>query len=153
MLRLSIIAASVLFTCNFTCLNGADQYMTIRVIDKDTGRGIPLVELTTVNHRSFVSDSHGVIAFNEPGLMNRRVFFHVSSHGYEYDKDGFGYRGRAIPIKTGGTTTLKLQRINIAERLYRVTGQGKYRDSRFLGLDIPVPVSYTHLTLPTILRV
>jgi len=138
MIRFYIITLSILLTYSTTCINGADRYMTIRVIDKDTGRGIPLVQLKTVNHRSFVSDSHGVIAFDEPGLMNRRVFFHVSSHGYEYDKDGFGYRGRAIQIKAGGTTTLKLQRINIAERLYRVTGQGKYRDSRFLGLDIPV---------------
>jgi hypothetical protein len=138
MFRFHIITLSILFTCGLNCVNGADQYMTIRVIDADTQRGVPLVQLMTVNHRSFITDNHGVVAFDEAGLMNRRVFFHVFSHGYQFPKDGFGYRGRAIPVKAGGTVTLKLQRINVAERLYRVTGEGKYRDSRRLGLDIPV---------------
>jgi hypothetical protein len=138
MFRLNIIAASILFTASLGGVNGADQYMTIRVIDAQTDRGIPLVRLTTVNHRSFITDSQGVIAFTEPGLINRRVFFHIFSHGYEYPQDGFGYRGRAIYIEAGGTITLKLQRINIAERLYQVTGQGKYRHSRMLGLNIPI---------------
>jgi len=138
MIRFHIITLSILLTYSANCANGVDQYMTIRVIDADTERGVPLVQLTTVNHRRFISDSQGVIAFNEPGLMNRRVFFQVFSHGYEFPKDGYGYRGRAIQVKAGGTVTLKLQRFNIAERLYRVTGQGKYRDSRLLGLDIPV---------------
>jgi hypothetical protein len=138
MFRFHIIAASILVTYSLGSVSGADQYMTIRVIDEQTERGIPLVKLTTVNQRSFITDSHGVIAFDEPGLMNRRVFFHVFSHGYEFPKDGFGYRGRAITIKSGGTVTLKLRRVNIAERLYRVTGQGKYRDSRLLGLNIPL---------------
>jgi len=133
-----IAAAGFLFTYSSVGVTGADRYMTIRVVDAQTDRGIPLVRLTTVNHRSFITDSHGVIAFNEPGLMDRRVFFHVFSHGYEYPKDVFGYRGRAITIKSGETVTLKLQRINIGERLYRVTGQGKYRDSRLLGLNIAV---------------
>ena len=112
--------------------------MTIRVIDAETQRGVPLVQLTTVNQRSFITDSQGMIAFNEPGLMNRQVFFHVFSHGYKFPKDGFGYRGRSILVKAGGTTTLQIQRVNIAERIYRVTGQGKYRDSRLLGVNIPV---------------
>ena len=138
MVRFYIIAASILFTCNLACINAAEKYMTIRVVDAQTERGVPLVQLTTVNHRSFITDSHGVIAFAEEGLMNRRVFFHVSSHGYEYPQDAFGYRGRAIDIKPGGSITITLQRNNIAERLYRVTGQGIYRDSRLLGLKIPV---------------
>lgn len=138
MFRFHIIALNILIALSINCVNGAERYMTIRVIDSDTQRGVPLVQLTTVNHRSYVTDNHGVIAFDEPGLMNRQVFFHVFSHGYEFPKDGFGYRGRAIAVKAGGIVTLKLQRINIAERLYRVTGEGKYRDSRRLGLDIPI---------------
>ena len=138
MIRFHIITLSALLICSLNSANGVDQYMTIRVIDADTERGVPLVQLTTVNHRSFITDSQGVIAFDEPGLMNRRVFFHVFSHGYEFPKDKFGYRGRAIQVSAGGTVTLELQRINIAERLYRVTGQGKYRGSRLLGLDLPV---------------
>ncbi len=110
----------------------------ILVVDEASGRGVPLVELTTVDHLRFVTDSAGRIAFDEPGLMGRPVFFHVRSHGYEFPKDGFGYRGKAITPVAGGTVTLKLKRLNIAERLYRITGQGVYRDSVLLGRETPV---------------
>ena len=55
----------------------------IKVIDDRTGRGVPLVELETVNNIALVTDSGGVAAFDEPGLMGRPVFFRVKSHGYE----------------------------------------------------------------------
>ena len=126
------------------------DYTTIRVIDAETRRGVPLVSLKTVNERVYITDSNGVVAFNESGLMNKEVFFHVESHGYEYPKDGFGYRGVKIQTSPGSTVTLKINRMNIAERLYRVTGQGIYRDSKRVGIPFPIKaVSYTHLTLPT----
>ena len=59
----------------------ASDYFRIKVVDEATGRGVPLVELTTVNNVRYVTDSAGLIAFDEPGLLNRRVFFQVSSHG------------------------------------------------------------------------
>ncbi len=65
----------------------------IQVVDEQTGRGVPLVELRTVNQIRYVTDSNGIVAFDEPGLFNRKVFFTVTSHGYEAAKDGFGYRG------------------------------------------------------------
>jgi len=34
--------------------------------------------------------------------MNQRVFFSVSSHGYEFPKDGFGIRGVGLDVKPGG---------------------------------------------------
>ena len=55
------------------------------------------------------------------------VFFTITSHGYQFQKDGFGYPGVALQIKPGGSKTLKIKRLNIAERLYRSTGQGIYR--------------------------
>src|SRR3954454_18901470 len=61
----------------------------INVIDDQTNRGVPLVELTTVNHLRFITDSAGVVAFDEPGFMNQRTFFTITSHGYEFPKDGF----------------------------------------------------------------
>ena len=73
---------------------------------------------------------YGIAAFEEPGLMDQPVFFHVRSHGYEFPKDGFGYRGKALPVREGGTAQLKVKRINVAERLYRVTGGGIYRAYR-----------------------
>lgn len=117
---------------------GAAQPAEIRVVDELTGRGVPLVELSTVDHIRFITDNAGRVAFNEPGLMGRPVFFHINSHGYEFPKDGFGYRGKAITPQAGGTVTLKLKRLNMAERLYRITGQGLYRDSVMLGHDTPL---------------
>src|SRR5262249_31410215 len=83
-------------------------------------------------------DSNGVAAFREPGLMGRSVFFHVKSHGYEYAKDGFGFRGKALDLKEGGSAVLKIRRINVAERLYRVTGAGIYADSLLVGERTPL---------------
>lgn len=116
----------------------ASQYFQIRVVDEDTGRGVPLVELETTNNIRLVTDSAGVVAFLEPGLMDKTVWFTVRSHGYEHAKDGFGSQGKALKVTPGGKAELKVKRINIAERLYRVTGGGIYRDSVLLGLPTPI---------------
>ena len=116
----------------------ADKTFAIKIIDDQTGRGVPLVELQTVNNIHYVTDSNGLVAFHEPGLMNRAVFFTIKSHGYEFAKDGFGFRGKAIEVKEGGSVTLRIKRLNIAERLYRVTGAGIYRDSVLLGRKVPI---------------
>ena len=67
----------------------ADKPFAITVVDADTGRGVPLVELRTVHGVRYYTDSNGVVAFREPGLMGRTVFFHVRSHGYEFRKDEY----------------------------------------------------------------
>jgi hypothetical protein len=110
----------------------------IEVVDRETGRGVPLVELRTVNEIRYVTDSNGIVAFDEPGLFNRRVFFSVSSHGYEFDKDGFGYRGKSVDVTEGGSARFEISRRNIAQRLYRITGEGIYRDSTLTGDAIPI---------------
>ena len=112
----------------------------IEVVDEQTGRGVPLVELETVDRIRFHTDSNGVVAFNEPGLMKQKVYFGVSSYGYEFAPDGFGFRGTVIETKPGGATKLKIKRLNIAERLYRITGQGIYRDTVIAGRKPPVDV-------------
>src|SRR5207247_5176750 len=38
----------------------------------------------------------------------------------------------------GGSAKITVKRVNVAERLYRVTGAGIYRDSTLLGLATPV---------------
>lgn len=119
-------------------LSAAAEPFGIRVVDSVSGRGVPLVELETVNHIRFVTDSAGWIAFAEPGLMNSTVFFSVRSHGYTFPKDGFGFAGKALKIRPGGSATLKIKRVNIAERLYRLTGGGIYRDSVLLGRKTPL---------------
>ncbi len=110
----------------------------ITVVDEQTGRGVPLVELKTVNDIIYVTDSAGVAAIDEPGLMGRSVFFHLKSHGYDFPKDGFGISGKALDVVAGGASTLKIQRRNIAERLYRMTGGGIYRDSVLAGKPVPI---------------
>jgi hypothetical protein len=110
----------------------------IEVTDEQTGRGVPLVELTTTAGVTYVTDSAGLVAFDDPALMGQRVYFEVKSHGYEVSKDGFGFSGRAFDVTPGGKATIKLKRLNIAERLYRITGEGIYRDSVLLGREAPI---------------
>ncbi len=113
------------------------DYFHIRVVDEQTGRGVPLVELSTVHQVQYVTDSAGNVAFHEPELMNKRVFFHVTSHGYAFPADGFGFHGVALDVRAGKRATIRVRRLNIAERLYRVTGAGIYRDSVMLGWPTP----------------
>ncbi|KAF9120826.1 hypothetical protein BGX30_002931 [Mortierella sp. GBA39] len=119
-------------------LKTVQEPFMIKVVDAETGRGIPLVELKTTNNILYYTDSAGVVAFDEPGLMDTTVFFHMSSDGYEIPADMFGNRGQAVEVTPGGSVTLQMNRVNIAERLYRVTGQGIYRDSQLLGLNTPI---------------
>ncbi|MBU0639212.1 MAG: hypothetical protein KKB50_10140 [Planctomycetes bacterium] len=116
----------------------AGEYFQIVVVDEQTGRGVPLVELQTVNNIRHYTDSNGIVAFHEPGLMDRDVFFFVKSHGYAFPADGFGMAGTALHVVAGGRAELKLKRLNIAERLYRVTGGGIYRDSVLAGQPVPL---------------
>lgn len=118
--------------------SAAAQPFRINVLDDQTGRGVPLVELRTVNGIAHFTDSAGIVAFDEPGLDGKDVFFHVRSHGYEFPKDGFGYRGKSLRVARGGEATLKIKRLNIAERLYRITGGGIYRDTLLVGGKPPI---------------
>lgn len=110
----------------------------IEVVDADTGRGVPLIELRTTNDIRLVTDSNGLVAFDEPGLMGQTVFFHAGGHGYEYPKDGFGFRGKALKVEPGGHARLEVKRLNVAERLYRVTGGGIYADTVRLRRRAPI---------------
>ena len=46
---------------------GPSAWAEIRVVDAVSGRGVPLVELETVNNLRFVTDNAGRVAFQEPG--------------------------------------------------------------------------------------
>ncbi len=116
----------------------ADEPFKIRIVDGISGRGVPLVELTTVNNVRYVSDSAGLIAFDDESLMGQQVYFHIKCHGYEFPADVFGYRGRALDVTPAGEARLEINRVNIAERLYRVTGAGIYLES--IKLNEPVPI-------------
>jgi hypothetical protein len=114
------------------------DYFKIIVVDQDLGRGVPLVELRTTYEVSYYTDSNGIVAFYEPGLMNQAVWFSIQSHGYEYPQDFLGNRGTTLQITPGGTAVIKIKRLNVAERLYRLTGEGIYRDSILVGERVPI---------------
>lgn len=133
----SVTGLAVLFL-GLTRTAFADPPFAVRVIDESTGRGVPLVELRTVGSIRYVTDSAGLVAFDEPALMNRRVYFYVNSHGYELPADGFGFHGAPLDVTPGGSGEIAINRINIAERLYRVTGAGLYRDSVLLQRPTPI---------------
>lgn len=133
-----LFALPLLFVAAAFAEDSGKRAFAIEVIDQATGRGVPLVELETVNHVTFVTDSNGLAAIDEPDLMHRNVYFTVRSHGYEFPADGFGFRGRTLTVEPGGKATIKLRRRNLAERLYRVTGAGIYRDTLLLGGQAPI---------------
>ncbi len=110
----------------------------LHVVDAATGRGVPLVELTTVHEVVFVTDSAGVAAIDEPELEGREVWFGVQSHGYRAPADGFGFAGVRARVVRGTSRRVELAREQVAERLYRVTGAGIYRDSVLVGRGAPI---------------
>ena len=134
----AVVCAMALLVCGRADARIARPFV-IKVVDADTGRGVPLVELRTVGQVRFFTDSAGVIAFDEPGLMGEEVFFSMKSHGYEEPKkDGFGIRGVRLKAEPGRTATVKIKRVNIAERMYRITGEGIYHHSALAGLPVPL---------------
>ena len=112
-------------------------WFAIHILDDATNRGIPLAELRTVSEASFISDNAGRIALADPDLMNRPVWFHVSSPGYSLPKDGFGYSGVRLVPKPGASTEIRLSRSQPAERIARLTGLDRWRDSLLLNLPPP----------------
>jgi hypothetical protein len=123
---------------SFPAATLAGEPFAIEVVDEQTGRGVPLVELTTTGGTTYMTDSAGLVAFDEPGMLGQRVHFAVKSHGYQFHKDGFGFAGISLDTKAGGSAQIRIKRLNIAERLYRVTGAGIYRDSVLLGREAPL---------------
>jgi hypothetical protein len=116
----------------------ADRPFVIRIVDSQTGRGVPLVELRTVNQRAWYSDSNGTVAVSDSWAMGRDVFFQVRSHGYRFEERVLDEIGIILPVRPGGHAELRIVRENIAERLYRITGAGIYADSVAAGVPVPI---------------
>ena len=131
LLSLGILAASD--------VGAAAGSFGIHVIDEATGRGVPMVTLETNNRITLVTDSAGWASFDEPGLTGRPVFFAVRSPGYACAENHAGVPGVTLETKAGGSAEVKVMRLGIAERVYRVTGQGIYREATRLGVEVPLP--------------
>jgi hypothetical protein len=115
------------------------QHFGVQVVDTQTQRGVPRVKLTAMGSEVFITDSAGWAAIPALGpYEGMETFFRVESDGYEYQKDGFGYPGLALLVVPGANKTLQIVRTQRAERLYRVTGVGVYRDAVLLGQPYPI---------------
>lgn len=130
----------VLFPLLATILAAAEAPFIIQVVDSETGRGVPLVELRTINQRVWYTDSNGIVAISDSWLFGQDVFFAVRSDGYAFDEDENVYHepGKIVHVRPGGRATFRIRRVNIAERLYRITGAGIYEHSVAAGLPVPI---------------
>lgn len=112
-------------------------FFRITVVDEASSRGIPCVRVSTTNAAEFWTDNAGVVAFFEPDLMNRDVYFDAETHGYSRRKNAYGAAGVTVRTTPGGRITIPMHRDSIAQRLYRFTGAGQFRESQLLGDPIP----------------
>lgn len=86
-------------------------FYEIEVLDKDTGEGVPGVQLRTTSNMVFETDANGRAAYFEPGLMNQPVWFYVAREGYELAPDGFGFVGKKLTATEGGKGTIVITRV------------------------------------------
>ncbi|MFT3926555.1 MAG: hypothetical protein QM778_28680 [Myxococcales bacterium] len=113
---------------------GPAACMSIRVVDSVSKRGVPLVDFAAFGEHAW-SDSQGMIAYCHPDHVGSSVEFEVKSHGYALPASA---TKKSIATTKGGSITVEVERKIIAERLYRITGAGAYRDSVLLGLKTPL---------------
>ena len=131
--RRSLLAAIV--TASAATIAAAVEPCRIEVVDHENGWPVPLVELRTTHDVALVTDNAGVIAIDQPELMDREMWFHVSGHGYSVPKDGFGYSGVRLTPQPGATLRVEVDRTIVAKRLGRLTGAGLFAESQKLGGD------------------
>eukprot|EP00937_MAST-01D_sp_MAST-1D-sp2_P001444 g1444.t1 len=141
-------AIASLFALALASAASSVPWNTFRIdcIDAETGRGVPLVQLKLPNYLRYYSDSGGVVAFDEPGLLGRAVYFVVLSDGYQVVVDPPGLArnepgsepGVLLNTEAGGRARVLLRRVQPAERMYRLTGAGLYRDTLLVGGAAPV---------------
>lgn len=113
----------------------------IKLVDRENGWPVPLVELRTTHHVRFISDNAGRVAIDAPELMERKTAFIVVADGYEAQADGFGQRLIRTTPRAGESITFELDRTGIAKRLGRLTGGGLFAESQKLGLERDWPES------------
>lgn len=127
-----VFVTSLLWSCTVA---PTSRYFVVHVIDDQTGRGVPLVELKLPNEVKYWTDSAGVAALDEPSLGEGEVFLRIRSDGYEFEHETPFGRGVNVRIEPGKAQEIRIRRTMIAERLYRLTGEGIYRDSVLAGLS------------------
>jgi hypothetical protein len=126
----------------FTGPPASTDFFQFHLIDRETGKGVPLIEVRT-STKTFLSDNQGIVAYYELDGMDQNVQFEIKGHGYTYSGGTL-----SLFAQRGGGKTLVLDRQNVATRLYRITGSGLYSHSTRLGLPSPVasPLLNTDVT-------
>ena len=114
-------------------VDSSDSYCRILVVEAESGWPVPLIELRTTNQIRFLTDNAGIIALNDPSLMDREIWFNVIGHGYGVPADGFGFRGIRLTPKSGQTLRVEVKRTSLAKRIGRLTGEGLFAESQKLG--------------------
>jgi len=117
---------------------GPQDVFGIHVVDYDTGRGIPMVEVRA-GGRAHHTDSNGLLAYYDASRMLQGTVScdeqeHVLTK-FIYASPGYETRAATHRVCHGGSTTIALKRLDVAQRLYRLTGAGIYRDSVILGFE------------------
>src|SRR5262245_2305763 len=102
----------------------ADRPFVIRVLDSQTGRGVPLVELRAFNQRAWYSDSNGIVAISDAWAMGRDLLLQVRSHGYRFERQALDQPGTIVAVKPGGRAEFRIVRENIARSEERRVGKG-----------------------------
>lgn len=108
----------------------AQNYFAVELLDSQTGRGIPLVEVDVGGQR-FYTDSNGIAAIEDPILLDQDLSFTFKSYGYTTSSQSFS-------TTTGSTVQILTDRNNRAERLYRNTGENIYADTVTIGRGVPI---------------
>ena len=152
----SVLALTLLLACAASPVDSAIEvpshaaspFFGISVRDFETGNGVPLVLLRTGNYLEHYTDSAGNVAFLEPGMMDQAVWFSVLADGYVHDNNTFPADGKTpydngtMLVTTPGVRVyLYVHRTQAAQRMYRLTGGGLYRDTVLLGLQNELPRS------------
>ncbi|MEY4583220.1 MAG: hypothetical protein RL701_7923 [Pseudomonadota bacterium] len=105
----------------------------LHIVDSVSQLGVPLVFAKLADDpTTYVSDSQGVIAYCNPMLLDTRRAWTLTSAGYHTATEL-----TELELHSGHLERIEVVRDSLAERLYRSTGQGIYRDSVLLGLRTP----------------
>lgn len=121
---------------------GGSDHFEIQFVEAGTGDGIPLVELSNETlDTTYVTDSNGRVALtpDEQGDLGYEAAFSVSSPGYSLS-DGTDNPITVqletwFPWRSKSRHEIELDRDNVAQRRYRVTGRDIYTHTVALGCE------------------
>ena len=102
----------VILIVTAACGSGTPYW--VRIVDAETGRGVPLVEFRSPNAVSFWTDSNGIATIDDPAFEGRNVAFLIRSDGYEFQEKLFCWTmanaGSRLTLPLSSSEGLKTRR-------------------------------------------